>query len=68
MFKNLRAWFLGATAAVVGFVGGIQWDEIKSKLEETGVKSHCEGRVTADTCSIDQKCSWDWDAKVCKEK
>lgn len=68
MFKKFRLWMTAAAAATVGFVGGIQWDQVKNKMEETGAKSQCEARVQADICSIDQACRWDFDAKVCVEK
>jgi hypothetical protein len=68
MLNRVGFWFATGVAAVAGFVSGINWEGIKDKMEETGVKSQCEGRVQMDACAIDQACRWDFDAKKCVEK
>lgn len=71
MFKKFKMWVGAVAVATAGFVGGLTWDDVRKvgdKLEETGAKSQCEARVTADTCSIDQACRWDFDKKICGEK
>lgn len=67
-WKKVKMWIVAGVAATAGAVGGLNWDKVKSKLEETGVKTHCEGHIQADACSIDQRCRWDFDTKKCGDK
>lgn len=68
MFKSFKVWLAAAAAAVGGWAAHVGWTDLANKAAEHGAKSQCEAHVTTDTCMIDQACTWDFDAKACKDK